>query len=138
MIPDILGALLLYLRAQPEITALTNTRIYGIELPASEAQHMPRACLVVRFAGGVGPPYGVALMTPRVDVWHYGSSPSQAQELWRRVYTALNAMSREVQNGTLLHAAQESMGPMSTREPDTDWPVVLESWQILASTVAVA
>ena len=136
MTPDFLGALITHLAATSAITALVSTRIYGQELPDSEIAAMPRKTLMLRWAGGAGGLYR-NLSVWRVDVWHYGETPFEAGVLHRTVHDVLKHLSREVSAGVLLHALEESGGPLPIREPDTHWPVVVQAWLLYAADVGV-
>jgi hypothetical protein len=138
MIADSLSALVAYLSAQAEVSGLVAGRVYGAELPAVEVPSMPRHVILVRWAGGSGTLVQARLHSGRVDVWSYGITPFEANRLWRSVYPALKSLDRRVYAQTLLHGLREAGGPMNVREPATEWPAVIQSWQILAADVAVS
>ena len=76
--------------------------------------------------------------TNNYDIWCFGASPHEAGQVRLAVYEALKFLNREEANNTLLHWAQEIGGVMSLRDPDTDWPVQLQTFQVLAAEVATA
>lgn len=131
-VPDPTAALVAYLRADTALYALVGARVYGAELPASEASHMPRAAVVVRDAGGMGARSEAPVWTPRVDVWCYGATPLEAKAVHLAVHAALRVLHRQVHAGALLHAASPGSGPHADRDPDTRWPLVWSSWTVIA------
>lgn len=139
MIPDHIEALVTYLKLDADVTSVATARIFGGELPEGETPFMPRSAVVLLHAGGLGAigsgvqRYGDV----RVDVRTYGATPKLASDVWRAVHPALKNLLREVHAETLLHWAKPSGGPISLRDPDTHWPYVLSSWQVLRSEVVV-
>lgn len=134
-IVDVKSALIAFLKADADVTTQVGTRVFGLELPRSETDNMPRKAVVLVASGGAVPGYAAATLpveAQRVDTYCYGATPFEAEEVRRAVYGALKAMSRTKQGSVLLHWAEPSGGPMSGRDPDLDWPVVWNSWQILA------
>lgn len=140
MIPDAVAALVAFLKQDVELQGLLGTRVYGGELPASVTGSMPTEAVVVSPAGGLGvigsayQEYGDV----RLDVNCYGSTPNKAHEIWRCVHPLLKQMQRTSVSGTLLHWAKPAGGPLSLRDPDTDWPYNFSSWQVLAAEAAAA
>lgn len=142
MRPDPIEALVAYLRADPQVAALTAGRVYGAELPLQEAALMPRKALVVTAAGGgaVGPGARsyLAVGTVRMDVRCYGETQYEAMRVFRAVHGALKGLRRHPQGPMLLHAAYEEAGPLQTREPEVGWPLVLSVWEVLVAEMAIA
>lgn len=139
-VPDPVTAIVAFLRADAEVSALVGTRVFGGELPDAESVSMPRKAAVVSAIGspaGVGTRSLVEAGTVRMDVRSYGETPYEAIRVHWAVYEALKHMSRTVQDGTLLHDAVIEGGPLSLRDPDTDWPFALGSYRVLAAEVAV-
>jgi hypothetical protein len=136
-VPDVVAAVVAYLRADAAVLAIVGTRVFGEELPGSEAASMPRASVVVSATGGYGQTDAVPLMKPRVDVRCYGATRAAAMTLHLAVYVALRALSRAVSATGLLHGAIEEGGPQSLRDQDTDWPLVWSSWIVLVGEEAV-
>lgn len=134
--PDPILALMAQLTDDSDVVSLAGTRIYG-EMPESDAALMPRPSLVIRHAGSSNSfgngwcEYGDL----RFDVVAYGDTTYTAGALWRAVHRCLKGMAREVREGTLLHWARPAGGPTSLYDPDTQWPFVLSTWQVLLSEV---
>lgn len=140
-IPDPIAALVAYLRADPDTTSLTGGRIFGQELPETEAGPMPRACLVLTDAGGAplgpGANDAVPVSVTRVDVRAYGATPQEAKAVSLAAHAALKGLRRAVVGQALLHSATVAGGPNYLRDPDTAWPFVLSTYQVLAAEVPV-
>lgn len=136
-IPDPIDALVAFLRADPDVSGLIAARVFNTEV---EAASMPRKCAVVGYSGGPGA-IGRAYQRygdVRIDVRCYGETPKAARDVWRRVQPALKDLRRAVHLQCLLHWARQGGGPTSLRDPDTDWPFVWSSWQVLVAEVAAA
>lgn len=138
-VADPIKGLTTFLKADATIAALVAARVFGEELPKSETASMPRKCIVVEPSGpgslgGGYQEYGDL----RVDLRCYGETPYEARRLQRAAYGALKALRRKVHSGVLLHWAIRSGGPIGLRDPDTDWPFVFESYQVLVAEVEVA
>ena len=129
------------LKVDSTVTAQVSTRVFGLELPQTEANSMPRKCVVIKPTGGPAR-YGardfVELTEVRIDVYNYGATGDQALEVQRATHDALKAISRDRQGDTLLHWAHQSSGPIWLRDPDGNWPLFLESWLVLASSTTAA
>lgn len=131
---DPLAAVIDFLQSQTVITDLVGSRVFGGELPRSENAQMPRQAVVLTPAGGGL--YGTETADwgdSRVDIDCYGASPLDAWELYLAVADALKGMQRQMQAGVLLHWAKPSSRGITARDPATDWPVTISSWQVLAS-----
>lgn len=130
---DPIAAIVAFLKADDAVAALASSRVFGGELPTRETKNMPRAAVVVKPAGGgllgmVDQDYG----DQRVDVDCYAQTAHDAWSLHLAVYAALKHMRRGVHAGTLLHWAKPSSRGTLARDPDTDWPDAISSWQVLA------
>lgn len=137
-IPDHINALADVLKADADVAALVGTRVYGGELPNADNVFMPRACVTLTPAGGVADRFGyVDLAEPRVDVRCFGSTPHQSYAVHRAVHGVLKNMRRNVQGDTMLHSARIEASASTLRDPDTEWPMTLSSWQVLASEKVV-
>lgn len=139
-IPDRLTALIAILKADAAVSAQVGTRVFGGELPPAETASMPRKATVISHGGGLGvfgggyQEYG----DTRVDARCYGETPLEADDVWRAAYGALKQMRRTLQGTIYVHWARPSGGPLSLRDPDTDWPYVFSSFQVLAAEAAHA
>lgn len=138
--PDLIAALVEFVADVPEVRALTDGRVFGGELPAEEQRFMPRAAVVVSPAGGSGA-FGGGYQQygdRRVDVHLYAATMPDADALWRALNPAMKQMRRAVHADCLLHWARSGGDPLTLRDPDTDWPYVLASYQVMAAEVAVS
>ena len=138
-LPDPLAAVVSFLNADAGVIAQVAGRVYGAELEDSETVNMPRKAVVVKPTPGAGFRVGyMEIGSNNYDIWCFGASPHEAGQVRLAVYEALKFLNREEANNTLLHWAQEIGGVMSLRDPDTDWPVQLQTFQVLAAEVATA
>ena len=111
-----------------------SARVFGIEIPGSESNDMPRKCIVVRQSGLGGQSRGFVRLQPAlVDVACYGETPYEAELLRLEVSRFLKDFRRRMSEGFLLHSFDLVNGPIHLREPQTEWPYVLETWRCLAS-----
>ena len=129
-IQDGLAALITYLKAQSAISSALGTRVFGLELPESETDDMPRKAIVCNIAGGVGSASYLDMYKLRVDFYCYGETPYEASEVWRTLKPILRDMERNVTSSTCLTSAEHSGGATFTRESVTEWSVVVDTWLI--------
>ena len=134
---DIAKAVRGYLLADATLSALVSTRVFVGPVPKEQASSMPKACVAMRMAGGPESRDYVALTNQRFDVFCYGANEIGAVEVQRAVQDSLKYLSRYVQGDTLLHGANPSgaIGPI--QDMDTNWPVVIQSFMVLAAEVAI-
>ena len=143
-IPDPLAAVRAYLLADALVNSLTGGRVYGAELPASDAGSMPQRSAVIQYSGGtaIGPGARsyVRVGLYRIDVKAYGATPFEAAEVHFACHDRLkNQLKRSVELGdTLLHNAVVAGGPINLRNGDLDWPLVLGVYEIMVGEVAVS
>lgn len=142
-VTDALPALIGIVGADSAVQALVggappNDRIFGLELPKSEASSMPRKALVIKMSGGPGREDYIEIGTVRYDFLHYGKTPFEARKLWRTVHPVMKQISRQLNSSVLIHSAIGSGGPISLRDGDTDWPFILSSWLVVASELTAA
>lgn len=138
MIQDHVTAVAEYLKADLNIVALVGTRVFGIELPESETDFMPRKTIVIKQSGGADSGGWLEHSTPRMDIFCYGETPYQARTVRREVYNVLKQLIRTVIDSTLINSISPSGLPLDLRDPDTQWPVVFESYQVFAAEVVAA
>lgn len=140
MSADIIAGLVTFLKADAPLTALVGARVFGLELPASEAKSMPRPTVVLQASGGSTLVEGsyVEHTAQRIDVFSYGETPFEAERVRRAVFDALKALQREVSAGVLIHWCDPAGGYANIRDPDTKWPINFQSFQAFhAETAAV-
>lgn len=143
---DPLLALIAFLKADSTIDDLTNGRVFGVELPEKDTatsfaiENMPIGAIVLRPSGGaqlIGNAYQ-RFGDGRVDVVCYGAKPRSARTLYLAAHGALKHLKRSTWAECVLHWARPAGGPLSLRDPDTEWPFTLSVWQVLANELAVA
>lgn len=138
---DAIPALVAYLKADSGVLAIT-TRVFAPRLPISEAANMPRQCVVLRRAGGLG--FAGArdftrLQELRIDAFCYGANEKEAGTLNLAVHDALlRNLDREKVGSVLLHSATQSAGPADLMDPDGNWPLVLETFNVIAAEQTAA
>lgn len=134
-IADPVAALVAFLKVDATVLSLVNSRVYGAELPDSQTASMPQGAIVVRPVGGGGMSINgsyVQVSDARMDVTAYGATPYEADRIRRAVTGVLKQMRKNVQGKTMLFWARYSGGAMG-RDPDTEWPMALSSWQVFFS-----
>jgi|ETN02SMinimDraft_2_1059926.scaffolds.fasta_scaffold40200_3 hypothetical protein len=129
-IQDGLAALITYLKAQSAISSALGTRVFGLELPESETDDMPRKAIVCNLAGGMGYASYIDVYKLRIDFYCYGETPYEASEVWRTLKPILRDMEKNVTSSTCLMSAVHSGGATFTRESVTEWSVVIDSWLV--------
>lgn len=126
--------LMTYLSLDPEITSRVGTRIYGNEIPNSEADNMPRHLILVNPAGTARVDRSRLNVALRLfDFRCYGPSMYESAYLFLLVARRLKLMERNLSEGVLLYDATQLTGRFTSREPDTEWPVSYGSFQIFLS-----
>lgn len=132
MTADPIAAVVALLEADADVAALVGTRVYGGELPAGEADSMPRAAIVVMPTDG--PSFAaestVEHDTQRMDILAYGKTGHEAARVRAAAAAALTAALRVVSGGVLIHWVKSAGGFSSQREPDVGWPVAAQSWDV--------
>jgi hypothetical protein len=133
MLADPIDGLVAFLKLDSEVASLSGGRVFGGELPGRESKSMPRPAVVLKPAGGGLLGTGtLAAGDVRVDVDCYGKQPHEAWRLYLAVGEALKNLRRGVHGGTLLMWARPSSRGTLARDPDTDWPVAVSTYQVLA------
>jgi hypothetical protein len=125
---DPIAALIDYLQANGTISSLLSTRVYGLKLPEADAASMPRQCIVINGAGGIGEASFIETFKMRLDFFCYGETSFEAWETYLTLHTVLKQMDRNVINSTLLLSAIHSAGPFPATDQKTEWPVVVDTW----------
>lgn len=132
---DIVAALVALLAAEASVTDVAGDRIYGGELPADQAQYMPRDALVIGPSGGTSLTAGsfVEADAQRFDLLSYGPTTNAAAALGRVAATALRRTRRGVHSGVLIHWVRSAGGFSTARDPLTAWPRSFQSFQVFHS-----
>jgi hypothetical protein len=136
---DLEGGVVAYLKSDLVTATVTEGRVFGGELPASETASMPRTAIVVRASGGVSLTGESKLEhdTQRVDVFAFGATPRAAAAAMRAANLALRRLERSVHAGCLIHWANAASGSLAGREPVTEWPRQFQSFQVMHGLVAI-
>lgn len=129
-IQPLIGALQAILAADVEVAAIVGTRVFGLELPKGESASMPRQAVVLKMSGG-DPDGSLNPVTDvTVDVFNYGGNMTEAETLYLTTHATLKAMGRQHASNTMVYPALRVGGPFYLKDPDGDWPVVVESWSV--------
>lgn len=137
---DPVAAVVAILLADAGITARVGARGFGGELPADEADDMPRPAFVVRASGGsslTGDSYAEH-DSQRVDLFAFGRTPAEAAALADLCALTLRRVERQVAAGAVVHWVKSAGGYSSGREPVTDWPRAWRSFQVFYALVRVS
>lgn len=132
---DLIEGTIAYLKADTDVSNLVGSRVYGMELPRADTDSQPEKTIVLSPSGGAMPSFAsatVPVQVERVDVRCFGENPYEAQRVRRVAYATLKALQRAVHGTVLLHWAQPAGGANNLRDPDSDWPVVVQPFQIAA------
>lgn len=140
MAADPIAAIVALLAADADVAALVGARVFGGELPAAEAEHMPRPAIVV--SPTPGGPFAAGstaeIDLQAVDLLAYGETPYEAGRVMRAAAAALDGAARVVSEGALIHWARPAGGPAAQREPEVAWPVSVRPYEILYAVPAAA
>lgn len=142
-VPDMIGALVVLLKADADVTSLVGARVFGLELPRDQVSPMPRKGVIVRPSGGAAPIGGfVEATAERIDAVCWGETPYAANQVSLAVLVALKRARRQVIDvdgtGVLFHSAEEAGGRLSTRDAETKWPAMTQAFQVLYALKAAA
>jgi hypothetical protein len=133
-------AIAAYLKAQKVIDEAVEGRIFRPDLPQGEDIHMPRACVLVRPAGG-GQLFGrdyLGVMDSRIDIVCYGSTRLEAENIGREVQLALKNLRRSTWEKVSVRWARIAGGPASAIDPTTLWALCLLTAQVMHGTETVS
>lgn len=136
---DPIAAIVNFLKDDDAVDDRCAGRVFGGGLPREQNESMPRTAIVVAPAGGglMGRAYQ-DYGDVRVDIICYGATLHQAWQTRLEAARALKHLRRENVNGVLLHWARESSGGHNFRDPETQWPTSVCSFQVLAAEVLIA
>lgn len=143
--PDTISALIAYLSSYAEVASLVGTdpvRIYGDGLPLDAVKNIdgdilgtPRPSITLSKTAGFPAFAHMDLDRQRVDIRCYGENPYEADNLHRTVHLAMKHIERLRIDGMLIHSTKPQIGGMVLLDPDTDWPNVFSSWEVLIAEV---
>ena len=130
---DIIGALVALLKADAAIAVLAGDDVYGTELPQDAVKRMPQRMIVINPSGGSSLMSGsdVDFDTQRFDLFAYGVTPRDANQLRAVARAVLLKVQRRLINGTLIHWINSGGGFFDARERDGQWPQSFQSFQVL-------
>ena len=111
-------------------------RVFGEEVPSKEAKNMPRACTLVKTAGGVAQDF-VTIGRTRIDVRTFGETPYQARTEYLKVYDLLKSAKAQAMDDVWFLSAVMESGPLSMRDPDTQWPYVMSIWNVMSREISL-
>ena len=134
---DALIALQAHLLTIEAITDLVVARIWGGEIPEKQIRDMPRACIVLRYTGGLVTFRTLRAHEPRVDILSYGDGYLQASQVDGAVADALIAIRRVDISDTLIHSVAFG-GPSYMKERETGWRYVHRSAIVKAGETTTA
>lgn len=137
-LPDPIAATVALLLATTEVTDLVVGRVYGAELDKKATASMPQSAVVVRpVAGGIPRRGCLPLGDTHYDLWCYGADPAKAGAVRLAVYNTLKNLARTLQSGSLLYSYIPASSPFFIRDPDTDSPVFIQTFQLTAAECPV-
>lgn len=138
-VPDYIGAMIVRLRADTNVTALCPA-----ERITAQRKNVPAKSsgVVLSKSGGAGSDPDVPLMWLRVDVKCYGANELAAVNIWRTVHHALEPATRHgiayTAAGCRVMDTHLEAGPVELVDPDDDSPFVFAPYRVLINEVAVA
>ena len=135
-----MGALIRICQADPDVQRLVADRVYGGELDPMLNKSMPVASVVIRRSGGgaLGP--GARSYVPwrvqRTDFLCFGKTPREAGEVEDAIYQLIIQLTTTKVDNILVKSAVHSGGPLDNRDPDTDWPFVIDVFDVSTTPIA--
>jgi hypothetical protein len=129
---DPIAALVAILKADPGVAAKAGVRVYGGELPPNQAGARPSKSIVVAPSGGFSLTAGsyAAHDTARVDLFGYGATQAEANQVLAVAAIAMRRIMRKVAANVLVHWAMPAGGAISGRDPALAWPRAFQSFQV--------
>lgn len=142
---DVMPSIRAFLLADADVATNTGSRVYSGELPETQTDAMTERALVLQPAGGSYPTSYQALAKQRIDLRCYGQTYAGARRVWLAAYGALNFMTRNIPDTTILpelddpgdapgavmlESAKCDGGPVHRRERMTDWPMYWGSFLV--------
>lgn len=126
-----------YLLADDDVAELAGDDVFGGGIPEGLNETMPAPVVTLSPAGGAGigdhtPLYG----SSRVDVRSWGKTGYEASLLSLAVSAALRALEQGSYGGVKVLWARPASSGLALVDPDTGWPFVLSTWQVLVADTA--
>lgn len=124
---DAVSAIRELLLADPTVNMVTEGRVFGGELPPTEAQNLPRDTVVVAYAGGDPHRGTTPIMGARLMIWCWSKSFHTAGKLDAAVFDVLDNVIRVTIGHVLIHAVMPVGAPAAYKDPDFGWPAYARS-----------
>lgn len=136
---DLLGGMVALLLDDAAIAAIVDTRVFAGELPADQAELMPRAAIELHQSGGTSLTGGSNAEhdTQRIDLFAYAATPREADQLRAAAALAFRRVQPGVRGNCYIHSIVPAGGASSTRDPDAAWPRAFQSFQVFHALGAV-
>ena len=135
---DIYGAIQFWLTSQSAVSDLVDDRVYLNRLPRDVIEKQdtfhPKKMIVIQMAGGKGTSDFRDLDRPNINVLCYGETDLEADKVRREMWKAFKNLTREWINDVLIHHVNPISGVIVSRDPDIKWPILTQSFSILAAT----
>lgn len=137
---DLIGALIALLSADTNVAAEAAGYIFGGEIPEAVSPQMPRPAIVLAKSGGPSLTGGSFAMTDtqRVDLFAYGATPREAEQLLTLAAFAFRTARRQERGGVLIHWINAAGGQTSGRVSGLAWPRAFQSFQVMHALQRVA
>ena len=139
---DVMIALRTMCLEEDSIFGLVADRIWVNKIPRADVEaadtfHPPKM-LVLRMAGGSGKTDLLAIDKPLISTLCYGEDDYQANRVRRAVWEFFVSTARVISEGTLIHDINPTGGAIPNTEPDLVWPVIAQTYTVLADVREVA
>lgn len=137
---DAMGAIVLELRADPDVAALVSTRVRGGEPAEGDAQGPGEYKAFVVVVTLDAPPHpSLPIFRGVYGVNCYGVTYQGASAVWGAVVKAMHVVRHRVKaNGLGIYISVAETGGEQDKDPDTDQPVVRGTIRLTATAQAVA
>lgn len=136
-VPDILTAVREVLLGDPDVVALTQGRIWRIQIPPDHARQMPESCVVISRAGGRADVGYLQLSSQRIDVRCYGINGQDAADVASAVHPVLKQLRRQAVGNCMLYSLTVESEKVDLLEANVNWSLVFSSYLALYSEVAL-
>jgi hypothetical protein len=137
-IPDVLAAVRTILLGDSAVNTLVSGRVFNVRLPDSQAQFMPRACIVLGRAGGRPDMGYMPVARQRIDMRCYGTDDPQAHAVFAAADPVLKQLRRRFIGNCVVQNAMPEIGEIDFLEQEVLWPVTMRSYLVTFNEVAVA
>ena len=136
----VVGALIALLSADAAVAADAAGYMFGGEIPESVSPEMPRRAIVLAKSGGpslTGASFSMA-DTQRVDLFAYGATPHEAEQLLTLAAFAFREARRQERGGVLIHWINPAGGQTGGRTSGLAWPRAFQSFQVFHALRMIA